>query len=357
MGNAVDPGEASGTKKNEEDWRTPSLDRSTEMEMYSSGGYGADINTSSEIDDDMDFYEADSSQPATMADAPTLNTSNTGNHMQTTHGANNGSNTPSVNIPTAKVNTAKLHELRAKLLANRQATPVKDVSNPVSNLNAVSIKTESHSRPQSPALTPNTTLTKNKANLQTTQSKLNRPTAASILSQSNSVDALIAESHATAAVSQSDIKNQKKTAPIKQLNTTESTTKPFSGTNLVENKSASSPAASHNRTNTAEQLNSNTDKSSSTVKSPETPNEQQNTINSLTKQKRNVASPVPEQKSPEDKDADAIPNQHTKTTKPIHPLSSGPLHKRNLSLATTKLPKEKEDEYFKDVDLWLTITG
>jgi hypothetical protein len=276
--------------------------------------------------------------------------------MQTTQGAN-GSNTPSVNIPTAKVNTAKLHELRAKLLANRQATPVKDVSNPVSNVNAVSIKTESQSRPQSPALTPNTTLSKNKANIQTTQSKLNRPTAASILSQSNSVDALIAEGHATAAVEQSDVKNQNKTAPMKQLNTTEITIKPFSGTNLVENKSASSPAVSHNRTNTAEQFNSNTDKSSSTVKSPETPNEQQNTINSLTKQKPNIASPVPEQKSSEDKDADAISNQHTKATKPVHPLSSGPLHKRNLSLAATKIPKEKEDEYFKDVDLWLTITG
>ncbi|KAG9756641.1 hypothetical protein KCU73_g4816, partial [Aureobasidium melanogenum] len=343
--------------EDEEDWHTPSPDCSTDMDMYSSGGYGADINTSSEVDDDMDFYEADSSQPATMADAQsTLNTSNPGNHMQTTQGAN-GSNTPSVNIPTAKVNTAKLHELRAKLLANRQATPVKDVSNPVSNVNAVSIKTESQSRPQSPALTPNTTLSKNKANIQTTQSKLNRPTAASILSQSNSVDALIAEGHATAAVEQSDVKNQNKTAPMKQLNTTESTIKPFSDTNLVENKSASSPAVSHNRTNTAEQFNSNTDKSSSTVKSPETPNEQQNTINSLTKQKPNIASPVPEQKSSEDKDADAIFNQRTKATKPVHPLSSGPLHKRNLSLAATKIPKEKEDEYFKDVDLWLTITG
>ncbi|KAG9525264.1 hypothetical protein KCV07_g1365, partial [Aureobasidium melanogenum] len=343
--------------EDEEDWLTPSPDCSTDMDMYSSGGYGTDINTSSEVDDDMDFYEADSSQPATMADAQsTLNTSNPGNHMQTTQGAN-GSNTPSVNIPTAKVNTAKLHELRAKLLANRQATPVKDVSNPVSNVNAVSIKTESQSRPQSPALTPNTTLTKNKANIQTTQSKLNRPTAASILSQSNSVDALIAEGHATAAVEQSDVKNQNKTAPMKQLNTTESTIKPFSGTNLVENKSASSPAVSHNRTNTAEQFNSNTDKSSSTVKSPDTPNEQQNTINSLTKQKPDITSPVPEQKSSEDKDADAISNQHTKATRPVHPLSSGPLHKRNLSLAATKIPKEKEDEYFKDVDLWLTITG
>ncbi|KAI4742409.1 hypothetical protein E4T50_07196 [Aureobasidium sp. EXF-12298] len=343
--------------EDEEDWHTPSPDCSTDMDMYSSGGYGADINTSSEVDDDMDFYEADSSQPATMVDAQsTLNTSNPGNHMQTTQGAN-GSNTPSVNIPTAKVNTAKLHELRAKLLANRQATPVKDVSNPVSNVNAVSIKTESQSRPQSPALTPNTTLSKNKANIQTTQSKLNRPTAASILSQSNSVDALIAEGHATAAVEQSDVKNQNKTAPMKQLNTTESTIKPFSDSNLVENKSATSPAVSHNRTNTAEQFNSNTDKSSSTVKSPETPNEQQNTINSLTKQKPNIASPVPEQKSSEDKDADAIFNQRTKATKPVHPLSSGPLHKRNLSLAATKIPKEKEDEYFKDVDLWLTITG
>ncbi|KAH0372139.1 hypothetical protein KCU65_g1269, partial [Aureobasidium melanogenum] len=337
-------------EEEQEDWSTPRPYRRTNMDMY-------DINTSSEVDDDMDFYEADLSQPATMADAQqALNTSDTGNHMQTTQAANS-SNTPSANIATAKVNTAKLHELRAKLLANRQATPVKDVSNPASNVNAVSIKTELQSRPQSPALTPNTTLTKNKANIQTTQSKYNRPTAASILSQSNSVDALIAEGHATAAVSQCDVKNQNKTAPMKQLNTTESTTKPSSGTNLPENKSTSSPAVSRNRINTAEQSNANTDKSSSTVKSSESPNEQQNTINSLTKQKPAVASPVPEQRPSEDKNADATPSQRTNATKPVHPLSSGPLHKRNLSLATTKLPKEKEDEYFKDVDLWLTITG
>lgn len=286
-----------------------------------------------------------------MEQQPILSTFNTANHMQTIQTAN-GSNTPPVNITTAKVNTAKLHELRAKLLANRQATPIKDVSNPASNVNLVSIKTESQSRPQSPVVPQNTALTKNKASIQTTQSKHNRPTVASILSQSNSVDALIAE-----AVSQSDVKSQKKTAPMKQSNTTESILKPFSGTNLAENKPALSPAVSQNIINTAEQFTSNADKSSSTLKSPESSNEQQNTANGLTKQKSDVASPVPEQKSPQSKNADAIPNQHTKATKPLHPLSSGPLHKRNLSLATTKLPKEREDEYFKDVDLWLTITG
>ncbi|KAG9690827.1 hypothetical protein KCU95_g7484, partial [Aureobasidium melanogenum] len=336
----------------EEDWSTPSPARESDMDMNLSGGYGADNNTSSEVDDDMDFYEADLSQPATMANAqPILSTFNTANLMQTIQTAN-GSNTPPANITTAKVNTAKLHELRAKLLANRQATPIKDVSNPASNVNLVSIKTESQSRPQSPVVPQNTALTKNKASIQTTQSKHNRPTVASILSQSNSVDALIAE-----AVSQSDVKSQKKTAPMKQSNTTESILKPFSGTNLAENKPALSPAVSQNIINTAEQFTSNADKSSSTLKSPESSNEQQNTANGLTKQKSDVASPVPEQKSPQSKNADAIPNQHTKATKPLHPLSSGPLHKRNLSLATTKLPKEREDEYFKDVDLWLTITG
>lgn len=276
--------------------------------------------------------------------------------MQTTQEAN-GSNTPSANAPTAKINKAKLHELRAKLLANRQATPVKDVSSPGINANAVSVKTESQSRPQSPALASKTTLSKNKGDVQTSQSKPNRLTAASILSQSNSVDALIAEGHATAAVSQSDVKNQKKTAPMKQLNTTESTIKPLSGTNLAENKSASSPAVYNKTINTAEQTNSHSDKSSSTVKSPDTPNQQQTKHNTLTKQKSNIASPVPEQKSSKNKNVDVTSDQHTSGTKPVHPLSSGPLHKHNLSLTKTKLPREKEDEYFKDVDLWLTITG
>lgn len=58
-----------GEYEDEEDWYTPSPTRRTDMDMYSSGGYGGDINTSPEVDDDMDFYEADSSQPAIMADA------------------------------------------------------------------------------------------------------------------------------------------------------------------------------------------------------------------------------------------------------------------------------------------------
>lgn len=55
--------------EDEEDWYTPSPILRNNMDMYSSGGHGVDINTSSEVDDDMDFYEADSSQPAIMADA------------------------------------------------------------------------------------------------------------------------------------------------------------------------------------------------------------------------------------------------------------------------------------------------
>lgn len=55
--------------EDEEGWRTPSPARRTNMDMYSSGSYGGDVNTSSEVDDDMDFYGADSSQPAVMADA------------------------------------------------------------------------------------------------------------------------------------------------------------------------------------------------------------------------------------------------------------------------------------------------
>lgn len=53
----------------EEDWSTPSPARESDMDMNLSGGYGADNNTSSEVDDDMDFYEADLSQPTTMANA------------------------------------------------------------------------------------------------------------------------------------------------------------------------------------------------------------------------------------------------------------------------------------------------
>ncbi|KAK6008072.1 hypothetical protein QM012_004886 [Aureobasidium pullulans] len=326
------------------------------MDMYSPGSLGGDIDTSSEVDD-MDFYEADSSQPANMTDAQRIPmSSKTGNHTQTTHGAN-GSNTLSVNSPIAKNNTAKLHELRTKLLANRQATPSKDTSIPASDVNAVSIKTESQSRPQSPTLTSKSTLTKNKTNIQTSQSKLNRSTATSVLSQSNSLNALIAEGHATAAVSQTDIKNQERTAPMKQLNTTESTVKPILATNLVGSKSASLPVVSHKTTNTAEQSNFDSDKSSTTVKSHDTPKQQLNRTNSLAKQKSNVCSNVHEQKVSKDKDTDSTSAQNTNTIKPVHSLPSGSPLKHNLNLTNTKSTREREDEYFKDVDLWLTITG
>ncbi|CAD0095135.1 unnamed protein product [Aureobasidium vineae] len=339
----------------EEDHSTPSPVRSADMDIYSSGGYGGDINTSSEVDDEMDFYEVDSSQPPVTADAPhTLPSTTMGNALGMTERAD-GSNTASGNAPV-KVNTAKLHELRAKLLANRHATPVKDALNPANNANPVAVKTESQSRPQSPALTPKSAATTNKADLQASTSKHNRPTAASMLSHSNSVDALLAEGHATVNMSQSDIKTQQKTAPKKQLNTTDSTSKPFAAKNTAAPRPAQLSAALNTHSNTAEQIIANSDKSSSTAKSPGTPEKQQNKNNSLPKQKSNIASPVPEQKSPNDKSLDMTTNQHANRTKPVHPLSSGPLHKHNLSL-TAKPTKETEDEYFKDVDLWLSITG
>jgi hypothetical protein len=276
-------------------------------------------------------------QPQTLA--PTM----MGNALRTTQRAD-GSKTPIV-----QVNTAKLHELRAKLLANRQATPVKDI-------NAASVKTEAQSRPQSPALTSNAALIKSKPAVQPSQPKNNRPTAASMLSQSNSIDALLAEGHATATMPQLDTKTQQKTAPMKQLNTKDSTIKPSAGSKPVTSKPAQPPAAEHTQSNTAEQTIAHSDKSSSTVKSPDTPNQQQNKTNPLTNQKANVASPVPEQMPPKDKTVELPPNQRNNTTGPVHSLSSGPLQKHNpSSIADTR--NETEDEYFKDVDLWLQITG
>jgi hypothetical protein len=266
-----------------------------------------------------------------------------GNALRPTQRAD-GSKTPVV-----QVNTAKLHELRAKLLANRQATPVKDTS-------AASVKTEAQSRPQSPALASNAALTKTKPAVQPSQPKNNRPTAASMLSQSNSIDALLAEGHATATMPQLETKTQQKTAPMKQLNTKDSTTKPSAASNSVASKPAQQPAAEHTQFNTAEQTIANSDKSSSTVKSPETPNQQQNKSNTLTNQKTNDASPVPEQKPPKDKTVELTANQRNNTTEPVQSLSSGPLQKHNPS-STADTRRETEDEYFKDVDLWLQITG
>ncbi|CAD0108614.1 unnamed protein product [Aureobasidium uvarum] len=351
----VSPFDEYEDETHEEDCYTRSPARSADMDIYSPGGSGGDISTSSEVDDEMDFYELDSSHPPVTADAPqTLASTRMGNALGTTDRAD-GSNTPSGNTPV-KVNTAKLHELRAKLLANRQATPVKSTSDPANNINHVAVKTELQSRPQKPALTPKSAATKNKADLQASTSKPNRTTAASMLSHSRSVDALLAEGHATANMSQSDINIQQKTAQKKQPNTTDSTSKPSAAKNTAPPKLAHLSTALNTLFNTAEQTIANSDKSSSTAKSPDIPSEQENKNNSLAKQKSNPASPVPEQILPNDKSLDTITNPHATKPKPLHPLSSGPLHKHNLSL-TTKPTKETEDEYFKDVDLWLSITG
>lgn len=272
-----------------------------------------------------------------------------GNAMRTTQRPD-GPNTP-VN-PTVKVNAAKLHELRAKLLANRQATPVKVPLNPVNNTNAIPVKTESQSRPRSPAITPNAALSKTKPLVQPPPPKNNRPTAASMLSQSNSVDALLAEGHATAIISQPEAKTQQKTAPMEQLNTTDPTIKPAAGTKIDASKPAKSPAVSYTQFNTAEQTIANSDKSSSTAKSPDTSNQQRNKPNTLTSHDTNVASPVPEQKPPKYKTVDTTANQDANATRPVRSLSNGPMHKH-----VPEPRKDSEDEYFRDVDLWLQITG
>jgi hypothetical protein len=258
--------------------------------------------------------------------------------------------------PVAMLNMAKLHELRAKLLANRQVTPVQNASTSVNNGNAVPVKTELQSQSQSLALTPNTALKKSNNVVQPPQSQNNRPTAASMLSQSNSIDSLLAENHATATMSQLEPNNQQKTAPLKQLNTKESTIKTSAESKPVASKPAQSPTASHKHPNTAEQTVANSDKSSSTVRSPDTPNQQQNKTNTLTRQKPKVASPVPEQKLLKDKTIDMTANQQIDTTKPVHALSITPLQNHETRL-TPDVRTEAEDEYFKDVDLWLEVTG
>jgi hypothetical protein len=272
-----------------------------------------------------------------------------GNAMRTTQTANTP-NPPAAKPPVAMLNTAKLHELRAKLLANRQATPVQDASTSANNASAVPVKTESQPQPQSPAPIPNAALRKSNNVVQPAQSKNNRPTAASMLSQSNSIDLLLAEGHATATMLQPEAESQHKTASMKQPNTKDSTANPSAGLKLVGSNSAQSPAASHKHPNTAEQTIANSDKSSSTVQSPDTPNQQQNKTTTLTKQKPNIASPVPEQKPLKDKTVDMTSNQHFNTTKPVHASSGTPFQDRDSKLTS-------EDKYSKDVDLWLEITG
>jgi hypothetical protein len=53
----------------DEDFYTPDPVESPDMDVYSSGDYSGDSNMSSEVDDDMDFYEVESSQPPVTADA------------------------------------------------------------------------------------------------------------------------------------------------------------------------------------------------------------------------------------------------------------------------------------------------
>jgi hypothetical protein len=52
----------------EQEFYTPDPAQNLDMDAYSSGGYTGDTNMSSEVDDDIDFYEVESSQPPVMAD-------------------------------------------------------------------------------------------------------------------------------------------------------------------------------------------------------------------------------------------------------------------------------------------------
>ncbi|THY58919.1 hypothetical protein D6C97_04265 [Aureobasidium pullulans] len=321
------------------------------MDRYSSADYDPALYATSEVDDAEDFYDADPSQPAVTAGAQhQTSSSSMGNNVGTLQ---SGANTPVDAALISKINAEKLQELRAKLLANRQATPVKDFSTAAAAAAAktgtlASIKTESQSlsRPPSPALTPKTVVVnKNK------QSAHNRPTAASMLSQSNSIDALLAESHAS-VMSQGTNTPQQKTAPIKQQYTTAPTPKPTTTTEKATTpKLARSPAPSYKQTNTTEKMNINNDESSSTAKSPETPNQQINRTNNLHMEEANTTSPGPAERFPKHKT-----DHHANAIKSANPLSRGPLQKTSLSL-NTKSAKQQDDDYFKDVDLWLTITG
>jgi len=63
--------------EDEEEFYTPDQGHSLDMDMYSSdvGGYSGDSHMSSEVDDDMDFYAVESSQPPVTVNAvrsPTL---------------------------------------------------------------------------------------------------------------------------------------------------------------------------------------------------------------------------------------------------------------------------------------------
>lgn len=295
--------------------------------------------------------------------------------------------TPAVN----KINIDKLNELRAKLIANRQSTPVKDSANTLKNANTVNIKAESTSRPQSPAQLANPAVNGNKNNKsdahKSQQAKQARPTAASMLSQSNSIDALLAEGQATA---QSHVKqqktasqpnnqqktasqpnNQQKTASQKQqhqqparppvVSAANSALK-TAAANMPVSKADQSPASSHKQFNTAEQTNIK-DELSSTIRSPDSTNQQNNSnaSNTSAAEEPNAASSEAGQKSPANKTIDSAADQSAPllqhaVTKSPHPLSNGSLHKTSLSL-NAKARRDFNEEYFKDVDLWLQITG
>jgi hypothetical protein len=60
---------SSSDEEDEQDFYTPGSAVDPAMDLYASGNYSGDSNMSSEADEDTDFYEVESLQPAVMADA------------------------------------------------------------------------------------------------------------------------------------------------------------------------------------------------------------------------------------------------------------------------------------------------
>jgi hypothetical protein len=60
---------SSSDEEDEQDFYTPESAADPAMDLYASANYSGDSNMSSEVDEDTDFYEVESSQPALMADA------------------------------------------------------------------------------------------------------------------------------------------------------------------------------------------------------------------------------------------------------------------------------------------------
>lgn len=258
---------------------------------------------------------------------------------------------PELPATKVQVNADKLNQLRARLIANRQSTPVKDLSNNAKSASSVPIKVESLSRAMSPAQSPKPDHRPDTLNPQF--SKSSKPTAASILSQSNSIDALLAEGEATAQsqFNKPDIATQQE-YPLTSTNTSDAQVPPVN----TSVKTKMSPVMPKKHTKSVEQSKLLDNRPART--SGSMPNKDHNVENhDRVPEKLNVVPNNAQHNQTSEIDPGAMVQKSTSpAARNVHPLSKGPLHKSSLSLVNKK-GNEKEPEYFKDIDLWLQITG